>query len=38
VTFSRDEQCLILGTAGMVAGLAQPVYTLSAYGREGDAC
>ena len=38
VTFSRGEQCLILGTAGMVADLAQPVYTLSAYGREGDAC
>jgi hypothetical protein len=38
VTFSRDEQCLILGTAGMVADLAQPVYTLSAYAREGDAC
>ncbi len=38
VTFSRDEQCLILGTAGMVADLAQPVYTLSAYGREGDSC
>jgi hypothetical protein len=38
VTFSRGEQCLILGTAGMVAELAQPVYTLSAYGREGDSC
>ena len=38
VTFSRGEQCLILGTAGMVADLAQPVYTLSAYGREGDSC
>ena len=38
VTFSRGDQCLILGTAGMVADLAQPVYTLSAYGREGDSC
>jgi hypothetical protein len=38
VTFSRAGDCLILGTAGMVADLAQPVYTLSAYGREGDAC
>jgi hypothetical protein len=38
VTFSRGGDCLILGTAGMVADLAQPVYTLSAYGREGDAC
>lgn len=38
VTFSRGDMCLILGTAGMVADLEQPVYTLSAYGREGDAC
>ena len=38
VTFSTADQCLILGTAGMVADLAQPVYTLSAYGREGDSC
>ena len=38
VTFSRNDQCLILGTAGMVADLAQPVYTLSAYGREGATC
>ena len=38
VTFSKGEQCLILGTAGMVADLPQPVYTLSAYGREGDSC
>ena len=38
VTFSREAQCFILGTAGMVADLAQPVYTLSAYGREGDSC
>jgi hypothetical protein len=38
VTFSRADQCLILGTAGMVADLVQPVFTLSAYGREGDAC
>ena len=38
VTFSRGDQCLILGTAGMVADLAQPVYTLSAYGREDDSC
>ncbi|HKO21257.1 MAG TPA: hypothetical protein VJX91_01260 [Candidatus Eisenbacteria bacterium] len=38
VTFSRGEQCLILGTAGMVADLAQPVYTLSAYGGAGDSC
>jgi hypothetical protein len=38
VTFSRGDQCLILGTAGMVADLAQPVYTLSAYGREGGSC
>jgi hypothetical protein len=38
VTFSREGDCLVLGTAGMVAGLAQPVYTLSAYGRTGDSC
>lgn len=38
VTFTRGEQCLILGTAGMVADLAEPVYTLSAYGREGASC
>lgn len=38
VTFSRDDRCLVLGTAGMVAGLERPVYTLSAYEREGDAC
>jgi len=38
VTFSRMDQCLILGTAGMVADLTQPVYTLSAYGRESDSC
>jgi hypothetical protein len=38
VTFSTADRCLILGTAGMVADLAQPVYTLSAYGREGDSC
>ena len=38
VTFSREAQCLILGTAGMVADLAHPVYTLSAYEREGDSC
>ena len=38
VTFSRADHCLILGTAGMVADLAQPVYTLSAYGREGASC
>jgi hypothetical protein len=38
VTFSQDNRCLILGTAGMAADLAQPVYTLSAYGREGDSC
>ena len=38
VTFSREDQCLILGTAGMVADLPQPVYTLSAYEREGDSC
>ena len=38
VTFSRSDQCLVLGTAGMVADLARPVYTLSAYGREGDSC
>ena len=38
VTFSRGGDCLILGTAGMVADLAEPVYTLSAYGREGDSC
>jgi hypothetical protein len=38
VTFSKGDQCLVLGTAGMVADLAQPVYTLSAYGREGDSC
>ena len=38
VTFSRGEDCLILGTAGMVADLAEPVYTLSAYGRQGDSC
>jgi hypothetical protein len=38
LTFSRADQCLIVGTAGMVADLAQPVYTLSAYGRDGDSC
>ena len=38
VTFSRGDMCLVLGTAGMVADLEQPVYTLSAYRREGDAC
>jgi hypothetical protein len=38
VTFSENDRCLILGTAGMVADLAQPVYTLSAYTREGDSC
>jgi hypothetical protein len=38
VTFSRADECLVLGTAGMTAGLAQPVYTLSAYGREGGSC
>ena len=38
VTFSRDDRCLVLGTAGMAAGLERPVYTLSAYEREGDAC
>lgn len=38
VTFSRDHRCLVLGTAGMVAGLERPVYTLSAYERESDAC
>lgn len=38
VTFAQDGRCLILGTAGMAADLAQPVYTLSAYGREGSSC
>jgi hypothetical protein len=38
VTFSQGARCLVLGTAGMAADLAQPVYTLSAYGREGDSC
>jgi hypothetical protein len=38
VTLSRDDRCLVLGTAGMVAGLEQPVYTLSAYEREGEGC
>jgi hypothetical protein len=38
VTFSQGDRCLVLGTAGMAADLAQPVYTLSAYGREGDSC
>jgi len=38
VTFSRGDACLILGTAGMVADLAQPVFTLSAYGREDESC
>ena len=38
VTFSRGDQCLILGTAGMVADLQEPVYTLSSYGREGESC
>jgi hypothetical protein len=38
VTFSQDARCLVLGTAGMAADLARPVYTLSAYGREGDSC
>ena len=38
VTFSQGDRCLVLGTAGMAADLAQPVYTLSAYGREGSSC
>jgi hypothetical protein len=38
VTFSQDDRCLVLGTAGMAADLEQPVYTLSAYGREGSSC
>lgn len=38
VTFSQGGDCLVLGTAGMAADLAQPVYTLSAYGRQGDTC
>jgi hypothetical protein len=38
VTFSRDDRCLVLGTAGMTAGLDRPVYTLSAYKRSGDSC
>jgi hypothetical protein len=38
VTFSQDGRCLVLGTAGMAADLAQPVYTLSAYGRQGSNC
>ena len=38
VTLSRSDQCLVLGTAGMVADLAEPVFTLSAYGREGESC
>ena len=38
VTLSRDDRCLVLGTAGMVAGLEHPVYTLSAYEREGEGC
>lgn len=38
VTFSRDHRCLVLGTAGMAAGLERPVYTLSAYKRSGGNC
>ena len=38
VTFSREDHCLVLGTAGMAADLAQPVYTLSAYGTENGEC
>jgi hypothetical protein len=38
VTFSGGDQCLVLGTAGMVADLEEPVYTLSAYGRESESC
>jgi hypothetical protein len=38
VTFSQGDRCLVLGTAGMAADLAKPVYTLSAYGRAGDSC
>jgi hypothetical protein len=38
VTFSKGGDCLVLGTAGMAADLAKPVYTLSAYEREGDSC
>jgi hypothetical protein len=38
VTFSREDHCLVLGTAGMAADLAQPVYTLSAYATEGGDC
>jgi hypothetical protein len=38
VTFSREDHCLVLGTAGMAADLAQPVYTLSAYATEDGSC
>jgi len=38
VTFSREDHCLVLGTAGMAADLAQPVYTLSAYATENGDC
>jgi hypothetical protein len=38
VTFSKSGDCLVLGTAGMAADLAKPVYTLSAYEREGESC
>jgi len=38
VAFSRGDDCLILGTPGMVADLKQPVYTLSAYELDGDSC
>jgi hypothetical protein len=38
VTFSRDDRCFVLGTAGMTAGLDRPVYTVSAYERSGDRC
>jgi hypothetical protein len=39
VTFSRDDQCLVLATAGMLlADESQRAYTLSAYQVDGGGC
>jgi hypothetical protein len=39
ITFSRDDQCLVLATAGLlIAEESQRAYTLSAYPADGGAC
>jgi hypothetical protein len=39
VTFSRDDQCLVLATAGLlVPDESQRAYTLSAYPADGSSC